>query len=98
MDPGASSRKHQIKPAITYSKRRRKLAFDTAFDIDNDDMAFSPANIDYNAPPTVPPRPPKSQKEAMAANQPSAENVEMIVSMGFGDRAMAERYLRVSRS
>ncbi|KAK3062282.1 hypothetical protein LTR53_019444, partial [Teratosphaeriaceae sp. CCFEE 6253] len=77
---------------VTYSKRRKVNPGLSV--LDDRDMAFSPPNINYNAPPTVPPRPARSQKEAMASMQPYPSDVEQVVSITGVDGKTAERYLR----
>ncbi|TKA79979.1 hypothetical protein B0A55_02099 [Friedmanniomyces simplex] len=89
------SRKHHLsQKEITYRKRKRPFRL-----LPKDDMFNPPTDrIDFNPPPTVPPRPARSQQEAMATVQPSAEDVENLMMICQADRYTAERYLRVKRN
>ncbi|KAK1811636.1 hypothetical protein LTR12_013975 [Friedmanniomyces endolithicus] len=95
MEP-SSSRKHHLQekaePENSNRKRLSRL-------LPKDDMFNPPTHkIDFDPPPAVPPRPARSQQEAMALSQPSAADVENLMMICQTDRHTAERYLRVKRN
>lgn len=58
---------------------------------------FFPSNPDLSQkPPVIPARPPRSQKEATMAVEPSQENIDNVTAFCGMDRATAVRYLKVS--
>ena len=85
---------------MALGKRKRvygKLGTQARAVTNNDDMFF-PTNPDTSQkPPPVAIKPkPQSQKEAMMASEPSAEDVEAVVMFTDTNKATAIRYLRVS--
>ncbi|KAK3676516.1 hypothetical protein LTR78_003792 [Recurvomyces mirabilis] len=89
---GPNKRKSQKLVTYGRSKRLRQVAADM----------FAPSNEHTNwdqTPPTVPPRPPRSQKEAtMALTNVLPADIQTVVEFTGCSRDDAERYLRVKRN
>ncbi|KAK5711894.1 hypothetical protein LTR15_012238 [Elasticomyces elasticus] len=89
--------KHFLDKPITYSNSKRKRPLHLQ---PNNDMAFTPNTnqIDFNPPPTAPPRPPRSQKDAMAMAQPSQSDISTLVELIGITRDEAARWLRIKNN
>ncbi|KAK5116796.1 hypothetical protein LTR62_007470 [Meristemomyces frigidus] len=86
------------KKLVTYGSKskRRLLGRNAAFS-----EMFAPSNENINwdqTPPTVPPRPPKSQMEATMSMRPSQQSIDEVCGIAGCDPETAERYLRVKRN
>lgn len=62
-------------------------------------MSFFPSNYDTSQQPShPPPRPPRSQKEATMASEPSDDNIANVSAFTGMDRGTAVRYLKVGHA